>query len=131
MTLLGTYLYIVITFRIFRVREFQNILGIPLDEISSFLILFSLLFHFEPLKLDQTYPQKPEFLVLTRFGSEILENHENPLEIMKIRDFPKPSPTSRGRNFTNFRSWTMSKYTGHVCSSRSFHFWYYFLVFSL
>ena len=93
-----------VTLRIFGVREFQNILGIPLDEISSFLVLISLVFHFEPLKPDQTYPQKPGFSVLARSGSEILENHVIPLEIMKIRDFPKTSATSRGRNFTKFWS---------------------------
>ena len=46
----------VVTFRIFGVREFQNVLGIPLDEISSFLALLSWYFHSEPFETEQTYP---------------------------------------------------------------------------
>ena len=66
-----------VALRIFGIRQFQNLLGTSAHRDLFISGVYFLLFHFEPLKLDQTYPQNPEFPALTRFGSEILE-------IMKI-----------------------------------------------
>ena len=44
--------------------------------------------------------------------------------IMKIMIFRKTPLTSGSRNFPNFQSYRISKYTGHIYSSRALHFWY-------
>ena len=46
---------------------------------------------------------------------------------MIFRKYKKTPSSSGGRNFTNFWSSRILKYTGHVYSSRALHFWHLFL----